>query len=261
MAARYLGVPARVVTGFRLASSSGAGSVPAGDHDVTNRQAWTWVEIPVAGLGWVVADPTPDRVTGLGTSPPQPVQAAPTTVPPNQANAVPRNEIAGAHAVAKPAPVVTPHSYSVAWWVVLLAAVAGAALFAAILGPGLAGARRLVRRQTRQQKDAPRLAVGAWLELLDVLQQAGMPSAAGDTAAEVATEAGRHFGPDVAGPVQEVGTVAEQAMFSLRSPPDQQSAEGAWETQQAIRHAIRRRLDRRQRVRAMLAVGSAPRRP
>jgi hypothetical protein len=261
MAARYLGVPARLVTGFRLAPTSAAGPVPAGDYQVTNRQAWTWVEIPVAGVGWVVADPTPDGVTGPGTPPPLAVQATPNTVPPSPANAVPRNQIAGAHALAQPATVAVPHPHSLPWWAVLLLTVAGAVVIAALLGPGLSGARRILRRRARHHHNPSRLAVGAWLELLDALQQAGMTSAPGDSSAEVATEAGRHFGPDLARPVQEVGAVADQAMFSLGHPPDRRAAQQAWETQHAVRDAVHRRLDRRQRVRAALAVGSAPREP
>jgi hypothetical protein len=261
LAARYLGVPARLVTGFRMASTSAAGPVPAGDYQVTNRQAWTWVEIPVAAVGWVVADPTPDGVTGPGTPPPQPVQATPDTVQPNQANAVPRNEIAGAHALAHPATVPVPHPDATPWWALLLATLGGAVVLAALLGPGWAGARRILRRRARRQDNPSRLAVGAWLELLDALQQAGMTSAAGDTSAEVATEAGRHFDPDLVRPVQEVGAVADQALFSLSRPPDHLAANQAWETQQAVRDAVHRSLDRRQRLRAALAVGSAPRAP
>ncbi len=82
---------------------------------MTNRQAWTWVEIPVAGLGWVVADPTPDAVIGLAAPPPEAVQATPTTLPPPQANAVPRSEITGGHAVAKPATVKVPKSHPLPW--------------------------------------------------------------------------------------------------------------------------------------------------
>jgi transglutaminase-like putative cysteine protease len=257
-AARYLGVPARLATGFRLASTSSGGPVPAGDYQVTNRQAWTWVEIPVAGVGWVVADPTPDGVIGPGTPPPLPVQATPTTVTPNQANAVPRNQIAGAHAVAKPALIATPHPHAGAWWAVWLLALVGAGLLAVLLGPGLAAARRLLRRRARRGSDPTHLAVGAWLELLDALQQAGMVTGSGDTSGEVATEAGRHFGPDVTTPVHEVGAVADQAMFSVREPPDELAARGAWETQRAVRQAVHGRLDRRQRLRALLAVGSAP---
>ncbi len=75
--ARQLGVPARLVTGFRLA---GPGSTPAPTvagktYTVTSADAWTWVELPVSGLGWVVADPTPSKT---GTP------AVPTAAPPRR---------------------------------------------------------------------------------------------------------------------------------------------------------------------------------
>jgi hypothetical protein len=260
MVARYLGVPARLVTGFRLTPGSNGSPLPAGSYQVTSRQAWTWVEIPVAGLGWVVADPTPNTVVGVGSPPPETGVAAPTTVP-NRANAVPRSDIAGGHAVAKPVPVKVPNSQSLPWWAVLLVVLGGVLVVAALLGPGLAGVRRLLRRRARRRNDPSQLAVGAWLELLDGLQQAGMITGPGDTSGEVATEAGHHFGPDVTSPVQAVGAVADQAVFSVSDPPDREAAEDAWETQRQVRRAVHRGLDGRQRVRALLAVGSAPREP
>jgi hypothetical protein len=260
MVARYLGVPARLVTGFRLTAGSKSGQLPAGSYQVTSKQAWTWVEIPVAGLGWVVADPTPNAVVGVGSPPPETGIATPTTVP-NRANAVPRSEIAGGHAVAKPVPVKVPKSQSLPWWAVLLAVLGGLLVVAVLVGPGLAGVRRIVRRRARRGADPSQLAVGAWLELLDGLQQAGMITGPGDTSGEVATEAGRHFSPDVTAPVQAVGAVADQAVFSVTDPPDREAAEDAWETQRQVRRAVHRGLDGRQRVRALLAVGSAPREP
>jgi hypothetical protein len=262
MVARYLGVPARLVTGFRLPTGSDTSPVPPGSYQLTSRQAWTWVEIPVAGIGWVVADPTPDGVTRPGAALPEPAQASANTPPPaNQANAVPRNEITGGHAVAKPAPVEAPASHGLPWWAVLLAVLGGGLALVALLGPGLAAARRLLRRRARHQIDPSQLAVGAWLELLDGLEQAGMATGLGDTTVEVASEAGRHFGPDLTEPVQQVGSVAERAVFSVTGPPDEEAAQRAWETQRSVRHAVHGRLDRRQRVRALLAVGSAPRQP
>jgi hypothetical protein len=77
----------------------------------------------------------------------------------------------------------------------------------------------------------------------------------------VATEAGRHFGPDLTQPVQEVGALANRAIFSLSGAPGQEDAQRAWASQHAVREAVHGRLDRRQRVRALLAVGSAPRHP
>jgi hypothetical protein len=261
LVARYLGVPARLVTGFRLTAGPGSGPLPAGNHLVTNRQAWTWVEVPVAGVGWVVADPTPAAVTAASAPTPLPVQGTPTTVQPPQANAVPRNEIVGGHALSRPSTVHGPDSSGLPWWGVLLTVVGGVVLLLALLGPGLAAARRAFRRRARRRADPSELAVGAWLELLDALEQAGMSARPGDTSAEVAEEAGRHFGPEVADPVQEVGLVAEQAVFSVSVPPDEDVARRAWDTQRTLRLMLHRNLDRRQRARSLLVVGTAPRDP
>jgi hypothetical protein len=261
MVARYLGVPARLVTGFRLGAASNTGAVPAGSYQVTNRQAWTWVEIPVAGMGWVVADPTPTAVTGPTAEPLTPFQAAANSLQPPQANAVPRNQTGGTHAAAKPAAVHIPDRDTLPWWGTLLAVLGGVVVILAMLGPGLAGVRRALRRRARHRSDPSELAVGAWLELLDSLEQAGMSTGPGDTSVEVANDAGRHFGPDVTGPVQEVGAVAEQAVFAVTGSPDADAAQRAWETQHDVRSAVFRGLDRRQRARALLTVGSAPRQP
>jgi Transglutaminase-like superfamily len=261
MAARYLGVPARVVTGFRVAPTSSGGALAAGSYQVTNRQAWAWVEIPVAGIGWVVADPTPDTTTALATPPPE-TESPATTLPPRQANAVPRNEISGGHPLAKPSTVKIPHSYHVPAWLLGLLIVAAVVLLALVAGPGLAAGRRLWRRRSRRtSQDPAALAVGAWLELLDGLNQAGMRAPPGSTSSEIAGEAGGTFGPDVVEPVQRVGWLADRAVCSTREPPNGASAEEAWTTQRDLIHRIHGHLDRRARARALMSVGSSPRRP
>jgi hypothetical protein len=261
MVARDLGVPARVVTGFRLVDSSSAGSVAPGTYQVTNRMAWTWVEIPVAGRGWVVADPTPDTPTAESAPPPVPVRATPTTIAPPQANAVPQSEITGAHAIARPVPIKVPRSQHLPGWV--LALLVGAAIVVAVLlaGPGLAGLRRQIRRRRRHRTDPSELAIGAWLELLDGLHQAGLSPPRGATSAEVAVDAGRAFGAGVSAPVRQVGELADRAVFSVSHPPERADAEHAWRQQRRLRRAVLRSLDRRQRTRALLSVGAAPRDP
>ncbi len=261
MVARYLGVPARVVTGFRLASTSTGEPIAAGSYQVTSRQAWAWVEIPVAGIGWVVADPTPDAVTAPGTVPSAQVQTSPTTVSPRQANAVPQNEITGGHALAKPSHITVPKSLHTPAWLVVLLVFMGLVVVGVVAGPGLAVWRRAWRRRSRKAEDPSELVVGAWLELLDGLNQAGMAVSPGSTSSEVATEAGSHFGPDVVDPVRHVGALADQALYSSREPPDLVSAAEAWTTQRALRRHVHSSLDRRLRVRALLTVGSSPRRP
>ena len=261
MVARDLGVPARVVTGFRLVTSSSAGPVAPGTYQVTNRMAWTWVEIPVAGGGWVVADPTPDTPTAESAPPPLSVRVTPTTLAPPQANAVPRSEIAGAHAIARPVHIDVPRSHHLPPWVLALLMGAAIVVAALLVGPGLAGLRRQIRRRRRHRADPSELAVGAWLELLDGLHQAGLPPPRGATSAEVAVDAGRAFGADVAAPVRQVGELADRAVFSVRHPPEQADAEDAWREQRRLRRAVLRSLDRRQRTRALLSVGAAPRDP
>jgi hypothetical protein len=260
MTARYLGVPARLVTGFRMTSGSGSGLVPPGSHTVTNKQAWTWVEVPVAGIGWVVADPTPDKTVAPALAKPLGSQPAPQ-IPPRKANAVPVIESAGGHAVSKPSTIRLPKAYHLAPWLVVLLVVVGVLLLAALIGPGLAGVRRLARRRSRRRQEPSLLAVGAWLEMLDGLYQAGMPTGRGDTSTEVAAEASRHFSPDLAAPVSEVGALAERAVCSVNDPPDQEAAEQAWELQRSTRRSLHRSLDRRQRARALLVVGAEPRFP
>ena len=258
MTARYLGVPARVVTGFRMASTSSSGPVPAGHHVVNSKQAWTWVEVPVAGLGWVVVDPTPERVVAPGTAPTA-SGSVETNIPNRRSNAVPVSE--GGHTVTPPATIPVRHTHRLPAWLVVLLIVVGVLVLAALVGPGLAGVRRLARRRSRRRQEPSLLAVGAWLELLDGLYQAGMTTGRGDTSAEVAAEAGRHFSSDITAPVSEVGALAEQAVCSTHHPPDEQAATHAWDLQRTVRRTVHRGLDRRQRARALLMVGSEPRFP
>jgi hypothetical protein len=97
--ARYLGVPVRLATGFRVpAAASTAGPLPPGSYQLTDRDAWTWDEVPVLGYGWVTVDPTPVRTTADVAPPPEQVTASPTTVP-RQVTALPNS--GAAHAIAK----------------------------------------------------------------------------------------------------------------------------------------------------------------
>jgi hypothetical protein len=224
------------VTGFRIPDVAAGLGVPGGTYVVTNRQAWTWVEVPVSGFGWVVADPTPDATTGVSAPPPGPAQASSTTIAPN-----PADSLLGA-------------------WAVVALALTSAALAGLVAGPGLAAARRWVRRRSRRGHSPRELAVGAWLELLDGLGRAGLPAAAGETSSEVGDRAGYCFGHEIGDPVREVGMLAERAVCSS-AEIDAATALRAWESQRALWRSIYRRLDRRQKLHFLLSVGSSPRAP
>ncbi len=261
MVARYLGVPARVVTGFRLARSSSAPTVAAGDYTVTDRQAWAWVEIPVAGYGWVICDPTPDATTAAITAPPASVSAPATTIAPRQADAVPRNQITGGHPVAPPGHITVPHPNPTSPWVLAAIALAAVIALLTLAGPGQAAVRRAWRRRCRYSTDPHLLAVGAWLELLDGLDRAGMRSVPGATAAEVAGEVGHHFGSEYVERVAALARVADRAIFSTRTALMGEEASRAWADARDLRRRVMAGLDTRQRMRSSLLVGSAPVRP
>ncbi|HWE57124.1 MAG TPA: transglutaminaseTgpA domain-containing protein [Acidimicrobiales bacterium] len=258
MVARYLGVPARVVTGFRLSNGPSPGLMNAGTYRVTNRQAWAWVEIPVQGFGWVICDPTPNVATAAAAPPPETVQTPVTTVPPRAANVVPHASNVGGHAVAPHVKVRVPHHHSTPVWVWVLIGLGAVLLLALLAGPGQAFGRRAIRRRRRRSADPAHLAVGAWLELLDGLDRSGMRTAVGATASEVADEVGHHFGSELVPSVQAIGQVVDRAVFSSRTAVAVAEADQCWSGQQAIRKQIESGLDRRQRLRASLLVGSAP---
>ena len=261
LVARDIGVPARIATGLRLAQGSAGVPVPSGTHNVNNHQAWTWLEIPVSGMGWVVTDPTPDTITAEAVPPPEQAQAVPTTLAPNKANAVPKNAAAGGHAIAKPVPLRSrSHSGLTEWSLALIAAI-GLVAVLSVLGPGLAATRRYLRSRNRRSDDPVLLAAGAWLELLDGLNRAGMRVNPGSTSSEIATDAVRHFGPDIDPQVVEVAAVADRALFSTLDPPNFDEALRAWHAQHEVSRGVLRGLERRERARALMIVGSRPRLP
>lgn len=255
LVARYLGVPARVATGFRVQSAAGAGGLPPGSYAVSRRQVWAWVELPVAGMGWVVADPTPVLTTAAGAPPPEQVQATPTTLPAPRANAVPRNQAAGGHAIAKPVTVRGRARRGLPGWAVAGLVVGIVALLLGIV-LGVPALLRRRRSDLRYSTDPAVLAGGAWLELLDSLSRAGMDVHDAWTASQVAAEAGRHFGSAIPARVIRVGRLADRGMCSLADPPDWESAVNAWAEQRELGREIHRGLDRRQRVRMMMSVGT-----
>jgi hypothetical protein len=253
--ARSLGVPARVVTGFRISPGAG-GLVAAGTSTVTNRQAWTWAEIPVVGMGWVVVDPTPTATTQVSTPPASAQAASPTTTAPAQ-NALPASGGAS-HALA-PKVVIPPspaHGLS-PWWVVLLV-IGGVALAVGALF-GLVALARLARRSGRRRGSPPRQALGAWMDVLDTLARAGTDPGPATTTREVAELTGRSFGPDLVDPVRRVGAAADRAAFSSAAEPDLAMVQEAWKNAGEFGRNLRGRLSRPQRLQGALRVGTARR--
>lgn len=262
MVARYLGVPARVVTGFRLPGAGSGSSSPIrpGRYEITNREAWTWAEIPVAGLGWVVADPTPSATSAGAAPPAERVQAAGIPPKTHHANAVPRNELGG-HAVAPRAHVRTAVRTRPSPWLLLLGVVAALLVGLAAFGPGLSALRRVLRRRARRRGAPAEQVAGAWLELLDTFDRAGLAVAASATSSEVTALAGQGFGPEITDSVHELGVLADRAVCSVKHAPGPEEARDAWAAQRVVHRYVRSSLSAGQRARSLLFVGRAPARP
>ncbi|MCU1489883.1 MAG: transglutaminase protein [Acidimicrobiaceae bacterium] len=247
--ARQIGVPARLATGFRL--GAGPDSVlPAGRYVVRRSNAWTWVEIPVAGYGWVAADPTPTATAA------QQVQqfsattttSTPTTLTPPTAVA---NTIAGgAHGVAPP--VLRRRPASSPLGAIILGALA-AVVLAILLA--LSGAiRRSARRRHRRRGVPERQVVGAWQEVLDGLEEADLGPTAPWTGEEVAQRATERFGMQAGESTRAVAVLADQALFSSANGLDEEDAVSAWAAQSQLHSAVRSALPWHLRVAMFLRV-------
>ena len=194
---RLVGLPTRVVVGFRPAR--GTGPVVAGD-------AVAWPEVLFAGLGWVPFDPLPKP-----NSEPRPVEEEfkpspePTTPPPSP----------------EPTPTIDPTASSGPELVLAPsgngptgAVLAGVGvgtlivLLAAALVTVLVLRRSLRRRRLTTGPPAARV-VGAWLEVMDALRLAGHPAAAHLSASEVAAHARQAPAPGVRPAVPPIDELAE----------------------------------------------------
>jgi hypothetical protein len=258
--ARYLGVPARLVTGFRVPVPSHHSAVPPGSYQLTDRDTWTWVEIPVEGVGWVIVDPTPAATTTAASPPPEQVRATPTTVA-RQATALPGNS--AAHAIAKPTKVPRSQPVHVNWPLVLGIGLPAAVIVGLLAGGLLVPAvRRRLRRVARHQPADPSLlAAGAWLELLDGLSRLGLEVSQSATSSEVADQVVERFGEDFGPPTRFVGSAADQALYSTVWPLEEARARSAWDSQRQLYKAMRHNLGFEAAAQALLRVGTAPARP
>jgi hypothetical protein len=258
--ARYLGVPVRVVTGFRVPRASSGITLAPGTYTLTNRDAWTWDEIPVVGYGWVVVDPTPVLTTSDVSAPPEQVKAAPPART-RQATALPGKGVA--HAIAKPVSVKLKLPLNVDWPLVLGVGLPAGIIAALLLGGlGVPALRRRLRRLARHQVNDPDLMVaGAWLELLDGLSRLGVDVPSSATSSDVASQVAQRFGEDLGPAVSLVGTLADQALYSTQWPVDAASAQLAWVSQERVYRSVRHSVPGRDRANALLLVGTAPARP
>ena len=227
--ARALGFPTRVVAGFRH------GPVKDGDVTVTSADAYAWVDVSLAGLGWVPFDSTPGSAAAPTPAPTSPAVVAPpaTDAGAPDPNAAPQNAPASASSGsrAETSPLVLAGL-----------TVGGLLLVALVLLPLTVVAVRARRTRAGRHAPAPRDRVlGAWRHAVGVVRPPPDRPLATFTAAELAALAASDFGDDLGEELAGLGALANHARFD----PDQvdpADAAAAWARADAFRAGARRQV-------------------
>jgi transglutaminase-like putative cysteine protease len=252
--ARQLGVPARVVSGFRAHPRPGAQSLAPGAYDITTADAWTWTEIPIRGSGWLVVDPAPSSVSDAQHSPSARAQPShtPSSTPTRNALITQSN---GGHAVAGRSTVPHRHASSnraltVALWTALALLVLGLCVVLSLR-------KRLRARRRHHAVDPRHRLLGAWHESLDVLAESGLPDLTYLTSSEIALATAARFGPETASHAAYLGRAANAVIYSSSAMVGPAAADAAWLSHATLRQLVRRRLG----VSGRLAAGLRYHRP
>jgi len=160
LAARLVGLPSRIVTGFRISSDATTASLTAAN-------SYTWAEVYDKGR-WHIQDPTPTK-EGKGSA-----QSGALEVQP------PASDPAGNSACAQTACNVVIQPYAprgtgnrLLQLLVMLAKFAGGAVLLMVLWSGVIGLLKRRRRRARRLGTAPQQVRGAIAELLALRRELG----------------------------------------------------------------------------------------
>lgn len=240
--ARALGLPSRVVVGFRPGQQ-----VAPDTWQVRGTDVLVWPEVDFARLGWMAFFPTP-AVAGL-----------------HPADGVPAGQSAAEHSLdqrigaTRPAPAravpgpVVPRSArgpaQASQWplIAVIAATTAAAGYLTCVVLAIPASRR----RTRQRGDPATRVAGAWAETLDCLRILGVPSSAAHSAPEVAAEGGGRLRPPAQPELWQLAVLSDRACFAP-VPPDDAAARQAWRHCDTIRRETRALTTRRARVASRL---------
>lgn len=215
--AQRLGIPARVVMGFRPDSTGSGGPVT-----ITGADVHAWVEVPFEHLGWVSFDPTPpkdripkDQVPQHQQKPqPQVLQPPPPVVPPVQLPPAPP--------VKEGSDTKRPADLS-GLWTALGWGGAGLGALALLLAPAaLVAVLRSRRRKARAlaERASDRMS-GGWSELMDLAADHGTALPSGSTRREEAIVLGQRF---PAHGITGLAVRADEAVFGLDDPTEAEIA-------------------------------------
>ncbi|WP_329793286.1 transglutaminase domain-containing protein [Lentzea sp. DG1S-22] len=215
--ARAVGLPTRVVVGFQPVPEEN------GERIVRAADATAWPEVYFSGWGWVAFDPVSGNGSGPSAASKREVlnRLASTTAKPTPTSLPSVPPLVQPTAVRGDAVAAPPADSGFPFWVFtpLLVLVA---LYAA-----------RTSRRLRLRAAGP---VGAWNEVLDALQLAGLRPKPSRTVPDV----GREWGEAGA----RLAAMVDQAAFAPRPAPAQDS----WRLARQVEKAVRRKASRWRRV-------------
>ncbi|MEV4356557.1 transglutaminaseTgpA domain-containing protein [Nonomuraea sp. NPDC049625] len=241
--ARAIGLPSRIVVGFRPGTGSGPGSGPGsgagGVRQVRGGDVLAWAEVEFEGIGWVPFYPTPSRTRSGGggdVAEGAPKQAREIEQAINSDSSEPKpTPTAANRATPTPSPRPGGSAGPLVW-----AAVPAAALLVYLLAVLVVPPLRRMRRR-RAAAPAARV-VGAWRQTVARLRVAGIPVRSDAlTAGEVASLAESVLGPAAREPLTTLADLANLATFG-GAPVDQADADLAWRHFGGVDALVRRKV-------------------
>ena len=251
--ARSLGMPTRIVIGYRPGESTGEVVDGEVQYQVTSAQLHSWPEVYFTGVGWVSFEPTKslgratsyrsevEGATPTPTASPSTPTAAPTTAPsagPDRADeALPEEAAAGGSAGG-----VSP-----AVWVGLVMLLLAAAPM--LVG----GGRRAGRRRAASGGDA----VAAWRLIQETAIDLGIALPPGDSARSLGRRLITRYGADVPA-MRTLVTAVEQTSYG---PGGEQSSGDLAGAAATVRRDLFSAATRRRGLRAVLLPSSLLIRP
>lgn len=254
--ARQLGLPARVVVGFRPRISGVPAAQRSGDvTKFTAQDLDAWVEIAFQGVGWVGFFPTPSRKNNKppsqkkDTVSPKELQIQappPVTLPPNPATLQDQNKKKDSKSDKSSNPFHIP-----AWvWLILKIIFYPLIVIAAVVG-AITGYKRWRRNRRRSRGSPVDRVSGAWAEMLDQLRDLGTTVPRKGTRLEVAGGIGTETWEQLPGFAAGI----DAAMFGP-DDPDDESVTSLWAYVDAERTKLLAALERKRRWFAQLNLRS-----
>lgn len=247
--ARHLGLPSRVVMGFRAPDGV------TGDMTITGNEIQAWVEIAYDRYGWVPYFPTPDETrTPSDETEPQDSEPQPEVVqpppPPEDPVTPPKDDIENPD-VDSDDEVLEDRTD---WRSIVMVTLAiGFPILLVVLPPLLVVAAKTRRRRRRRTAEAPLDRVtGAWDEVLDAAHDRREVVSRFATRAESARTLEATF-PGVR--VQPLARSADTAVFGPGAPTES-DAEALWEQADSVVAGITAHGTWQQRVRGRFSLAS-----